>query len=251
MYLFNAAGNFGCRVALDKEGPIHDVAWNPNSKEFGVVYGCGLISLLVHIIRSSLFSTDMPAKAMLFDRRVRTLHDFGSAPHNTISFNPQSRLLFLAGFGNLAGEIDVFDRRTLNKICTIDVPNTSYCSWSPDGRFLLTATLSPCLRVDSGIKVWHASGPLVHVQAVEELYQVSWRPTPVDQAPPFGWTIPPAPQPSPSVLAAALMPRFVAANPAGAYCPPGACGLATPNKVRNLNKKVSVVCSASLFLNVT
>ena len=165
---------------------------------------------------------------MLFDQRVRTLHDFGSAPHNTISFNPQSRLLFLAGFGNLAGKIDVFDRRTLNRVCTIDAPNTSYCSWSPDGRFLLTATLSPRLRVDNGIKIWHASGPLVHVQAVEELYQVSWRPTPVDQAPPFGQTIPSAPQPSPSVLAAALTSKAMAAKPAGAYRPPGARGLATP-----------------------
>ncbi|KAG6375727.1 eukaryotic translation initiation factor eIF2A-domain-containing protein [Boletus reticuloceps] len=210
MYLLSVAGNFDCRVALDKEGPIHDVAWSPNSKEFGVVYGY------------------MPAKTMLFDQRVRTLHDFGSAPHNTISFNPQGRLLFLAGFGNLAGKIDVFDRRTLNKVCTIDAPNTSYCSWSPDGRFMLTATLSPRLRVDNGIKIWHANGPLVHVQAVEELYQVSWRPTPVDQAPPFGQGIPPAPQPSPSVLAAALTSKAMVAKPAGAYRPPGARGVATP-----------------------
>ncbi|KIJ10832.1 hypothetical protein PAXINDRAFT_172050 [Paxillus involutus ATCC 200175] len=210
MYLLSAAGNFDCRVTLDKEGPIHDVAWSPNSKEFGVVYGF------------------MPAKTMLFDQRVRTLHDFGSAPHNTISFNPQSRLLFLAGFGNLAGKIDVYDRRTLTKITTIDAPNTSYCSWSPDGRFLLTATLSPRLRVDNGIKVWHATGPLVHVQAIEELYQASWRPTPVDQAPPFGQAIPRAPQPAPSVLAAALTSKPAAAKPAGAYRPPGARGLATP-----------------------
>lgn len=174
------------------------------------------------------FLPDMPAKTMIFDQRVRTLHDFGSAPHNTISFNAQGRLLFLAGFGNLAGKIDVFDRRTLNKICTIDAPNTSYCSWSPDGRFLLTATLSPRLRVDNGIKVWHASGPLVHVQAVDELYQASWRPTPIDQTPPFGQTIPPAPQPSASVLAAALTSKPVVAKPAGAYRPPGARGLATP-----------------------
>ena len=228
MYLLSAAGNFDCRVTLDKEGPIHDVTWSPNSKEFGVVYGCESTSPLVDIIGSSLSSTVMPAKTMLFDQRVRTLHDFGSAPHNTISFNPQGRLLFLAGFGNLAGKIDVFDRRTLNKICTIDAPNTSYCSWSPDGRFLLTATLSPRLRVDNGIKVWHASGPLVHVQAIEELYQASWRPTPVDQAPPFGQSIAPAPKPSPSVLAAALTSKPVAAKPSGAYRPPGARGLATP-----------------------
>ncbi|KAF9232046.1 eukaryotic translation initiation factor eIF2A-domain-containing protein [Melanogaster broomeanus] len=210
MYLLSAAGNFDCRVTLDKEGPIHDFAWSPNSKEFGVVYGF------------------MPAKTMLFDQRVRTVHDFGSAPHNTISFNPQGRLLFLAGFGNLAGKVDVFDRRTLVKITTIEAPNTSYCSWSPDGRYLLTATLSPRLRVDNGIKVWHATGPLVHVQAIEELYQASWRPTPVDQAPAFGQTIAAAPQPSPSVLSAALSAKPVAPKAAGAYRPPGARGLATP-----------------------
>ena len=46
MYLLSAAGNFDCRVSLDKEGPIHDVAWAPNSKEFGVVYGCKLTFVL-------------------------------------------------------------------------------------------------------------------------------------------------------------------------------------------------------------
>lgn len=46
MYLLSAAGNFDCRVTLDKEGPIHDFAWSPNSKEFGVVYGCRSNSLV-------------------------------------------------------------------------------------------------------------------------------------------------------------------------------------------------------------
>lgn len=91
----------------------------------------------------------------------------------------------------------------------------------------MTATLSPHLRVDSGMKIWHASGPLVHVHNVEEPYQASWRPAPVDQAPLFGQTIPPAPQPSPSVLAAALTFKPAAAKPTGADCPPGARGLAT------------------------
>ncbi|KAG1815826.1 eukaryotic translation initiation factor eIF2A-domain-containing protein [Suillus variegatus] len=210
MYLLSAAGNFDCRVTLDKEGPIHDVSWSPNSKEFGVVYGY------------------MPAKTTLFDQRVRTLHDFGSSPHNFISFNPQGRLVALAGFGNLAGKIDIFDRRTLTKICTIDAPNTSYCEWSPCGRFILTATLSPRLRVDNGIKIWHCTSGLMHVQLVDELYQASWRPTPLDQAPPFGATIPAAPQPSISVLTAALTAKPVTPKAAGAYRPPGARGLATP-----------------------
>ncbi|EPQ50143.1 translation initiation factor eIF-2A [Gloeophyllum trabeum ATCC 11539] len=210
LYLLSAAGNFDCRVTLDKEGPIHDFAWSPNSKEFGVVYGY------------------MPAKAMLFDQRVRMLHDFGSGPHNFISFNPQGRLILLAGFGNLAGKMSVIDRKILSQVASIEAPNTSWCEWSPDGRFILTATLSPRLRVDNGIKIWHCSGPLMHVQAIDELYQTSWRPTPVDSVPAFPQVVPPAPPPGASVASQATVAKPTPTKPAGAYRPPGARGLATP-----------------------
>ncbi|KAI0781547.1 translation initiation factor eIF-2A [Trametes elegans] len=206
-YLLSAAGNFDCRVTLDKDGPVHDFAWSPNSKEFGVIYGY------------------MPAKTVLFDQRARTLHDFGTAFCNFISFNPQGRLLTIAGFGNLAGKVDVYDRRMLKKVTTIDASNTSHCEWSPDGRFLLTATLSPRLRVDNGIKIWHCTGPLVHVQLIDELYQTSWRPTPVDALPPFPQNIPPAPAPAASVQQHATVAKPTPTRPAGAYRPPGARGL--------------------------
>ncbi|KAF8553183.1 hypothetical protein OG21DRAFT_1382247, partial [Imleria badia] len=52
---------------------------------------------------------------------------------------------------NLVATTDVFDRRMLNKVCTINAPNMPYCSWSPDGRFLFTTMPSPRLRVDSWI----------------------------------------------------------------------------------------------------
>ncbi|KIO20385.1 hypothetical protein M407DRAFT_29964 [Tulasnella calospora MUT 4182] len=210
LYLLSAAGNFDCRVTLDKEGPIHDFGWSPNSKEFGVIYGF------------------MPAKTVLFDQRVKVIHDFGIHPRNFIAFNPQGRLLALAGFGNLAGKVEIFDRRSLTKVCEIDAPNTSWCEWSPDGRFLLTATLSPRLRVDNGIKIWHCTGTLMHVHMVEELYQASWRPAPVESAPPFGNTLPPTPKPSASVEAYQAG-KPTPTKPAGAYRPPGARGASTPS----------------------
>ncbi|KAJ7745754.1 eukaryotic translation initiation factor eIF2A-domain-containing protein [Mycena metata] len=182
MYLFSAAGDFDCRVMLDKEGPIHDFAWSPTSKEFGVVYGC-----------------EYPAKTVLFDQRARTIYDFGASPHNFISFNPQGRLIALAGFGNLSGKMNIIDRRTFAKVCTIVAPNTSYCDWSPDGHFLMTATLSPRLRVDNGIKIYHCSGALMHVQLIEELYQASWRPIPLEKVAPFPRALPIAPAPNASV----------------------------------------------------
>jgi len=40
LYILSTSGDVDCRVTLDKDGPIHDFAWSPNSKEFGVVYGC-------------------------------------------------------------------------------------------------------------------------------------------------------------------------------------------------------------------
>ena len=167
----------------------------------------------------------MPAKSMLFDQRAKSLHDFGAAFCNFVSFNPQGRLLALAGFGNLAGKVDIYDRRTLTKVTTLDASNTSHCEWSPDGRFLLTATLSPRLRVDNGIRIWHCSGPLVHIQHVEELYQASWRPTHVDAAPPFPQAIPAAPAPSASVAEHVAVAKPTPTKPAGAYRPPGARGL--------------------------
>jgi len=206
-YLLSAAGNFDCRITLDKDGPVHDFAWSPNSKEFGVIYGF------------------MPAKAMIFDQRARSLHDFGTAFCNFISFNPQGRLLAMAGFGNLAGKVDIYDRRTLTKVTSIDASNTSHCEWSPDGRFLLTATLSPRLRVDNGIKIWHCTGPLLHVHPIDELYQASWRPTPVDLVPAFPQNIPPSPAPASSVQAHAAVAKPAPTRPAGAYRPPGARGL--------------------------
>jgi translation initiation factor 2A len=168
-----------------------------------------------------LFSV-MPARAMLFDQRVRTLHDFGTSFSNYISFNPQSRLLLLGGFGNLAGKMDIYDRRSLTKISTIDASNTSHCEWSADGKFILTATLSPRLRVDNGIKVWYLLGQLIHAQECEELYQASWRPTLLDAVPPFPSVIPPAPAPSAQAAAASAKPSL--ARPSGAYRPPGARG---------------------------
>ena len=165
----------------------------------------------------------MPAKAALFDQRGKLLHDFGSGFYNYVSFNSHGRLVALGGFGNLRGALDIFDRRSLTKVTTIDAENASFCQWSPDGRFILTATLSPRLRVDNGIKIWHCAGGLMHVELIDELYQASWRPIPVDQVPPFGQTIPPAPAPHPSVLELVTTTK-VATPVKAAYRPPGARG---------------------------
>ena len=166
----------------------------------------------------------MPAKAALFDQRGQPLHDFGSNFYNFVSFNSHGRLVALGGFGNLRGTLDIFDRRSLSKVTTIDAANASFCQWSPDGRFILTATLSPRLRVDNGIKIWHCTGGLMHVESIDELYKASWRPILIEQVPQFGQTMPQAPAPHSSVSELATMTK--ATTPVKApYRPPGARGL--------------------------
>lgn len=115
----------------------------------------------------------MPAKTTIFDHRSNVVHDFGTAPRNFIAYNPQGRLLLTAGFGNLAGTMDVWDRRTLKKVVTIEASNTSHCEWSPDGRYIMCATLSPRLRVDNGVRIFHYAGSLMHMDSIDNLYAVS------------------------------------------------------------------------------
>ena len=209
LYLLSTNGQFDARITLDKEGPIHDVSWSANSKEFGVVYGY------------------MPAKTTIFNHRAVAQHTFPLGPRNTITFSPTGRFVLVAGFGNLAGQIDVFDlEKDFRKVCTIESGNPSVCEWSPDSRYILTATTSPRLRVDNGIKLWHVGGTIMYHEDMVELYNVVWRPLPLEQTvggDPLS-SIPTSHLSAATYLGTVKTPS----KPAGAYRPPGARGLATP-----------------------
>ncbi|UZJ56294.1 hypothetical protein CBS101457_005614 [Exobasidium rhododendri] len=222
LYMMSTRGDFDCRVALDKEGPVHDFEWNPNGREFLVVYGY------------------MPAKSTLFSYRINVIAELGTSSRNFAAFNPSGRFFALAGFGNLSGTVDVWDREKLGtkgssveanakgKSFSFDASNSSLFQWSPDGQFILTATLSPRLRVDNGVRVWHCTGNLVHVEMINDLYQASWRPMLADVALakyPFPATIPESPAPSAAAQSALEATKAKAEKKAmGAYRPPGARG---------------------------
>jgi translation initiation factor 2A len=121
-----------------------------------------------------MHATDMPARTVLFDLKANPIHSFEPKPRNFIAYQPQGRLFLNAGFGNLTGTIDVWDLKSRKKVSEFQAPNSTTCEWSPDGRYILTGTLSPRLRVDNGVKVWWCTGKLLHVQMVEELYQVGY-----------------------------------------------------------------------------
>lgn len=209
LYLLGIAGLYDLRITLDKDGPIHDIHWLPLLREFGVVYGY------------------MPAKTTIFDARGNTVLLLPEAPRNHILFSPHAKYVIVAGFGNLQGKMDVYDRQNkFAKVTTIDASNTSVCEWLPDGRHILTATTAPRLRVDNGLKVWHVSGLLMYVQDYKELLLVQWRPQEVTQFPPLPKLLEAAPTPQPlavEYLAKKPQPAAGAAPKAtGAYRPPHA-----------------------------
>lgn len=203
LYLLGIAGSYDSRIHLDREGAVHDFEWSPNSREFGVVYGF------------------MPAKTTIFDSRGNEIYSFPLAPRNTLNFSPHARFLLVAGFGNLQGTIDIYDRqKQFAKVSMIEAANTSVCEWSPDGRYLLLATTSPRMRVDNGIRIWHISGKLVYAKDHVELLSASWRPQSVDLFP-LRSSLSPAPEPHSSVSQIKTK-TVVSSKPAGAYRPPHA-----------------------------
>ncbi|KAI8626188.1 translation initiation factor eIF-2A [Xylariaceae sp. FL1651] len=209
LYLLSANGSLDARITLDKDGPIHDVAWSPNGKEFGVIYGY------------------MPAKTTIFNHRAVASHSFPLGPRNTIIFSPTGRFALVAGFGNLAGQIDVYDlEKDYRKICTIESGNPSVCQWSPDSRYIMTATTSPRLRVDNGVKLWHVGGSIMYHEDMVELYNVSWRPCLPEHLPQCD---PLNPVPTPHASAVTYLGTVkTPSKPVGAYRPPGARGTSTP-----------------------
>jgi translation initiation factor 2A len=100
------------------------------------------------------------------------------------------------------------------------------CEWSPDSKYILTATTSPRLRVDNGVRLWHVGGGIMYNEDMTELYHVTWRPQPFETFSP-GDLLHPVPTPHASALAY-LGTVKTPSKPAGAYRPPGARGMSTP-----------------------
>ncbi|CDO94507.1 unnamed protein product [Kluyveromyces dobzhanskii CBS 2104] len=151
-------GGESVRVSLGKEGPIHDFNWSPTSRQFGVIYGF------------------MPATITFFDLKGNAIHSLNEQRKNTLEFAPNGKYILVGGFGNLQGSVDILDRHDKFRcISKFSATNTSVCKWSPGGEFILTATTSPRLRVDNGLKIWHYSGTLVFAKEYKELLKVDWR----------------------------------------------------------------------------
>ncbi|XP_019857196.1 PREDICTED: eukaryotic translation initiation factor 2A-like isoform X2 [Amphimedon queenslandica] len=160
LYYLTVKGD-GSMVPLDKKGPVYSVEWSPTATEFCVIYGF------------------MPSKAALFNSKCDLIFDFGITHRNTALYNKYGSLIFLAGFGNLRGNMEFWNNEKRTLIGKGQASDSTQCEWSHDGVHILTATTAPRLRVGNGFKVWKYNGDLIFeigTKDREELWECSWLP---------------------------------------------------------------------------
>lgn len=160
---------------LANGGATQAVAWSPTRDEFILIHG-------FQPSQASLFSWDDQVKKVVLAKVL-----LEKAHRNTIRFNHFGSLVCLAGFGNLAGQVDFYGRADdadedncdFVRVSSCQAPCTVSAEWAPDGRHLLTSVLAPRMRVDNGAHVWRAlTGTKVAGTEFEELFDVQWRPEP-------------------------------------------------------------------------
>lgn len=137
---------------------LNDLAWIDSGERFIVIAG------------------NQPAVATLYDKDCNALFEFGKRYRNTIRFCPFSQLLLIGGFGNLKGEIDVWNLDSLEQVgkarsdCAIDI------EYAPDGKHLMTSVIYARVKVDNQISIFNGCGKRVTnpPKAFEELNYVQW-----------------------------------------------------------------------------
>eukprot|EP00446_Apocalathium_sp_SHHI-4_P012171 CAMPEP_0177206908 /NCGR_PEP_ID=MMETSP0367-20130122/29635_1 /TAXON_ID=447022 ORGANISM="Scrippsiella hangoei-like, Strain SHHI-4" /NCGR_SAMPLE_ID=MMETSP0367 /ASSEMBLY_ACC=CAM_ASM_000362 /LENGTH=830 /DNA_ID=CAMNT_0018655709 /DNA_START=131 /DNA_END=2623 /DNA_ORIENTATION=- len=155
---------------------VQAVAWSPTRDEFIFIHG-------FQPSQASLFSWDERTKKVSLAKIL-----LEKAHRNTIRFNHFGSLVCLAGFGNLAGQVDFFGRFSDDdgdekcdfvRVSSCVANCTVAAEWAPDGRHFITSVLAPRMRVDNCCSIWRAlEGTRVAGSDFEELFDLQWRPEP-------------------------------------------------------------------------
>jgi translation initiation factor 2A len=163
LFLFTADGKVSAAVPQAKEGAVADFAWNPTDPgQFIVIAGRSPPAATLHTL---------PKGDAVFS--------FGTGSFNTVKFQPQGRAVALGGFGNMGGDVQVWDVKKCKPVSAVwNTPVATHFSWGPDGRTFLAATTRPRLNVDNGYRLYTYKGALLRHVPLETLFDAQWRPAP-------------------------------------------------------------------------
>ena len=129
---------------------IQDLQWVPSGERFILISGM------------------QPAVATLYDKNSNPLFEYGKRYRNTIRICPFSSSVLIGGFGNLAGEVDMWNLATNKEqgktkaYCTVGI------EWAPDGKHILSSVLYERVKVDNEIRIYNALGKLVCNKSFKE-----------------------------------------------------------------------------------
>lgn len=138
-------------------GPIHDFDWTPDGKNFIVCAG------------------HHPAKTNIYSCDAKFLKEICVSKVNTVRISPDSRILCLAGFGNLNGDIEIYNLATYTLIGKTKLYCGVTLNWSRDSKFLVGAVLSPRVRVDNEYRIFTYNGEETVVEKFDgEVYECDW-----------------------------------------------------------------------------
>ncbi|XP_026193986.1 eukaryotic translation initiation factor 2A [Cyclospora cayetanensis] len=96
LYFLKSQGPYDTRLVAPEEGPVHASIWSPSTLEFAVCYG------------------KVPATVAVYDgsgKATSPKFRLGEGMRTSLQFCPFSKLLLWGGFGNLAGEVEVWAPR--------------------------------------------------------------------------------------------------------------------------------------------
>lgn len=159
--LYIVSGENSGKQVRTEDGPVHDVKWSPEMDEFIVISGF------------------MPAVSCVFRPNGSKKQVIAKHHRNTVRWNPFGNLVLIGGFGNLQGDIEVYEKSSMNIVGNCRANSCVACEWSPCGKMFVTATLCPRMRVDNGYAIYYYTGEkLITVNAENELYDIAWKPRP-------------------------------------------------------------------------
>jgi translation initiation factor 2A len=139
------------------EGPIHDFDWTPDSTNFITTAGY------------------QPSKTHIYNNTAKFLKEICVSKVSTIRISPDSKILCMAGFGNLNGDIEIYRLSDFKLIGKTKLYCGVTLNWSSDSKFLLGAVLSPRVRVDNEYKIFSYNGEDVSGEKFNgEIYECEW-----------------------------------------------------------------------------
>lgn len=160
-FLTTAKGGDSASVPMPRSGSIHQVLWRPSigpnarpsDEQFVVCHGCECYSyahFVGNFITVFVCVSAAPSSILVYNIKCEKLYSLGTGAWNQLYFNPQGTLLLAAGFGNLDGNVAIWNFNNRKRLAEFSARNTSYLAWLPDGEHFITAITTPKLRVDNG-----------------------------------------------------------------------------------------------------